>query len=88
MNRILLFFSLLIFTSCNNRGEIIDQPADFIEIHGKVYKLMRIQPSGYAFDRAIWIMYPKDSTDAMPTSINYEVTENKTNKIETVIKVD
>ena len=72
--------------SCNDKGEITTEPTDFIEINGKVYKLMQIVPKdGY---RPIWIMYPKDSVNSTPNSINYTTQEGKHSINETVIKVD
>jgi hypothetical protein len=47
---------------------------------------MRVVPSDG--DHAIWIMYPKDSTDSQPTIVNYEVRQGKSSRNETVIKVD
>lgn len=78
-----------LLSACGEKGDIVEAPSDFIIIHGKTYKLMRVVPSDG--DDAIWIMYPKDSTDSQPTIINYEVpTGDKNNQTanETVIKVD
>lgn len=86
MKKIALLLSIVALGSCQKRGEIYQHPQDFIEIHGKIYKLMNIVPAeGY---RSIWIMYPKDSSEKMPTVLNYEVQEGKTTRNETVIKVD
>jgi hypothetical protein len=60
-----------LLSACGKKGDIVEAPSDFIIIHGKTYKLMRVIPSDG--DHAIWIMYPKDSTDAQPTMINFEV---------------
>ena len=60
-----------LLSACGKKGDIVQAPSDFIIIHGKTYKLMRVVPSDG--DRAIWIMYPKDSTDSQPTVVNYEV---------------
>ena len=76
---ILLIFSLF---GCSTPGTVLDEPKDFIIIHGKTYKLMSV-----AADNAghyVWIMYPKDSLDNVPQSINYK--SGKTNQ--TIIKVD
>ena len=68
------------------KGEITSEPTDFIEINGKIYKLMQVIPkNGY---RAIWIMYPKDSLNSQPQSINYTTQEGKHSINQTVIKVD
>jgi len=87
MKKLILIIAVsLLILSCNETGEIIEQPSDFIIIHGKTYKLMKIVPKkGY---HPIWIMYPKDSLDTMPQSINYEVQSGKTSTNETIIKVD
>jgi hypothetical protein len=47
---------------------------------------MRVVPSDGA--NAIWIMYPKDSNDAMPTILNYQVQQGKTTVNQAVIKVN
>lgn len=86
MKKILLVLSIVVLGSCQKRGEITHQPQEFIEINGKVYKLVRVVPEdGYD---GIWIMYPKDTSDRMPTVLNYQVHEGKTTRIETVIKVN
>lgn len=77
---------LLMLSSCSERGEIVHQPTNFIEIHGKVYKIMSIVPCEGCRD--IWIMYPKDSANTQPVVINYEERVGKTIVNETVIKVD
>ena len=80
---------VVLLSACDKKGDIIHSPSDFIIIHGKTYKLMKIVPSDGA--DAIWIMYPKDSTDSQPTVINYNVhTGGKNNQTsnEAVIKVD
>ena len=88
---LLTLVTLLIVISLNScerprRGEIFKQPQDFVEINGKVYKLVRIVPeNGYD---AIWIMYPKDTADKMPTVLNYNVQSGKLLVNETVIKID
>lgn len=87
MRKLFLIIPLLAFYSCSKTGGIQHEPKDFVVIHGKTYKLMSITPCENC--RAIWIMYPKDSTDNMPQSINYEVMESKnTRRTETIIKVD
>lgn len=75
---ILLIFSLF---GCSEKGEITRQPQDFVIIHGKTYKLMQISAGQ---GNLLWIMYPKDSLDNVPQSINYK--SGKTNQ--TIIKVD
>lgn len=76
---ILLIFSLF---GCNTSGTILDEPKDFIIIHGKTYKLMSVVADNGG--HYVWIMYPKDSTDSVPQTINYQ--SGKTNQ--TIIKVD
>jgi hypothetical protein len=86
MKKILLVLSIVVLGSCQKRGEITHQPQEFIEINGKIYKLVRVVPEdGYD---AIWIMYPKDTADKMPTVLNYQVHNGKTTRIESVIKID
>lgn len=86
MKKILLVLSIIALGSCTERGEIYQAPQDFIEINGKVYKLVQIVPEDG--EHAIWIMYPKDTADKMPTVLNYEVPQGKTTRNETVIKID
>jgi len=86
MKKILLVLSIVALSSCQKRGEIFQGPQDFIEINGKVYKLISVVPKDG--QHPIWIMYPKDTADKMPTVINYEVQEGKTTRNESVIKVD
>ena len=86
MKKILLVLSIVALASCQKRGEIYQQPQDFIEINGKVYKLVKVVPADG--ERSIWIMYPKDTADKMPTVLNYEVQEDKTTRNEAVIKID
>ena len=86
MKKILTALAILTLVSCSERGEVREQPADFIVIHGKTYKLMRVVPSDGAYP--IWIMYPKDSSDAMPTIINYNTKQGKATVNQAVIKVD
>lgn len=77
-------------TGCTEQGEIKSSPIEFIEIHGKTYKLMSIVPCDNC--NAIWIMYPKDSLDSQPTVLNWNEstgagkTRRTVNK--TLIKVD
>jgi hypothetical protein len=77
---------VVLLSACSEKGEVVESPSDFIIIHGKTYKLMKVVPSDG--DRAIWIMYPKDSTDTQPTVVNYEVPQGKSSRNETVIKVN
>ena len=86
MKRILATLAALTLISCSERGEIYEPASDFIIIHGKTYKLMRVVPSNGAYP--IWIMYPKDSSDVMPTIINYQKSHGKTTINQAVIKVD
>ena len=86
MKKILLALSLITLVSCGTRGEITEKPSDFIEIHGKVYKLMRVTPADG--ENPIWIMYPKDSNDMMPTILNYNIPAGKSQMKQTVIKVN
>ena len=86
MKRILTVLIALTLVSCNERGEIYEPASDFIIIHGKTYKLMRVVPSDGA--HAIWIMYPKDSSDTMPTILNYQERQGKATINQAVIKVD
>lgn len=87
---LVLLLPILFSMSCTETGEIQQQPVDFIIIHGKTYKLMQVTPK--ANSNAIWILYPKDSLDSMPTVMNYDITESSgkhtTSKNNTVIKVD
>lgn len=86
MKKLILAIAILLLASCTDRGEILTEPTDFIEIHGKVYKIVSIVPKDG--EHSIWIMYPKDSTDKMPTVLNYEVPQEKTTRNETVIKIE
>jgi hypothetical protein len=86
MKKILLVLLIVALASCNKRGEIHKHPQDFIEINGKIYKLVSVVPADG--ENAIWIMYPKDTADKMPTVINYTVQEGKTTRNESVIKID
>ena len=79
-------YKIIVTETYNDKGEITNAPTDFISIHGKVYKLMSIAPCKGC--HSIWIMYPKDSLDKQPEVINYNVSNGKTTKLETVIKVD
>ncbi len=81
---ILLIFSLFGCLEDSNykKGEFAEEPQDFIKIHNKVYKLMKVRPCDNC--NPIWIMYPKDSLDSVPQSINYR--SGKTNQ--TIIKVN
>lgn len=47
---------------------------------------MRVIPCNEC--HAIWIMYPKDSTDSQPQIINYNVSSGKSTINQTLIKVD
>jgi hypothetical protein len=88
MKKILTVIGLLaLLTSCQyDRGDIPHPPTDFIEIHGKVYKIMSIVPCDGC--SSMWIMYPKDSLDSQPQVIKYDVKQGKQTINQTVIKVD
>jgi hypothetical protein len=86
MKKIFLVLSMVALFACQKRGEIYQQPQDFIQINGKVYKLIQVVPADG--EHSIWIMYPKDTAEKMPTVLNYEVPEGKTTRNQTVIKVD
>ena len=86
MKKILLGLGLISLVACSERGHVSEQPSDFIVIHGKTYKLMRVVPADG--ENSIWIMYPKDSNDVMPTILNYNVPQGKGTINQTVIKVD
>lgn len=66
----------LAFVSCSKEGEVKREAKDFIKIHGKVYKLVKITPEDNG--HPIWIMYPKDSADTQPVVINQIVPAGKT----------
>lgn len=89
-NILLILFASILFISCSKEGEVERPPKDFIIIHGKTYKLMKIVPEDNG--RAIWIMYPKDSLDKQPEVINWTFSSSngKTQSVhsETLIKVD
>ncbi len=72
--------------SCEDRGKVTQQPIDFIEIHGKIYKLMNVIPCDGC--SGIWIMYPKDSADKQPQVINYSQKQGKATVNQTIIQVD
>jgi len=88
MKKIITVIGLLtLLTSCqNDKGDIPHPPTDFIEIHGKVYKLMSIVPCDGC--NTIWIMFPKDSLDTQPQVINFDIQNGKRKINQTVIKVD
>lgn len=85
INILIVMLTIVLFSGCSEKGDINTQPHDFIEINGKVYKLMSIVPCDNC--NSIWIMYPKDTADAMPQSINYNVREGKQDVNHTVIIV-
>ena len=84
----LLFVLLLgiVFISCKEKGQVTYEPEDFIIIHGKTYKLVSVVPCENC--KEIWIMYPKDSLDSIPTNLNYTISEGKHTRVQSVIKVD
>ena len=86
MKNKLIIGLICLLASCQERGTIDSQPQDFIEIHGKVYKLIKIVPE--KGEHSIWIMYPKDSADDIPQVINYNVQSDKTTYNQSVIKID
>lgn len=82
---ILLIFSLfgcLEVPQDSKKGTFTEEPQDFIKIHNKVYKLMKVRPCDNC--NSIWIMYPKDSLDEVPQSINYQSGKTTT----AIIKVE
>ena len=86
MKKVVLALMVVGLASCQKRGEIYHQPQDFIEINGKVYKLVSIVPGDG--EHPIWIMYPKDTTDKVPTVLNYDIPAGKTTRNQAVIKID
>lgn len=62
----ILLISLLLY-SCSQKGQIADEPRDFININGKIYKIMSVYPCDGC--NYIWIMYPKDSLGTVPQMI-------------------
>lgn len=85
MKKLLLVTLFIGMIGCIKPGEISQQSQD-IKINNKVYKLVKIVPADG--DRSIWIMYPKDTADKMPTVLNYDVQENKTTRNQSIIKID
>jgi len=86
MKKLLFLLVSLLFISCYQKGTVRHEPTEFIEIHGKIYKLMSVTPCTGC--NAIWIMYPKDSLDSQPQIINYDVSNGKFTSNQTIIKVD
>jgi hypothetical protein len=86
MKKILLATLLIGMMGCSQRGEVRQKPQDFIEINGKVYKLVSIVPADG--EHPIWIMYPKDTGDKVPTVLNYEIPAGKTTQNQAIIKID
>lgn len=86
MKKLILAIAILLLASCSDRGQITTDPTDFIQINGKIYKLMSVVPADGA--PSIWILYPKDSSEPMPTTLNYQVNQGKTTRNETVIKIE
>jgi hypothetical protein len=86
MKKLLIATLLIGMIGCSERGDLRQQPQDFIEINGKVYKLVSIVPADG--ELPIWIMYPKDTKDKMPTVLNYEVKSGKKTQNQTIIKID
>ena len=86
MKQLILAIVILLLASCSDKGEITTNPTDFIQINGKIYKLMSVVPADGA--SSIWILYPKDSSEPMPTTLNYQVNQGKSTRTETVIKVE
>lgn len=87
MKKIIILSSalVLLLASCGKKGEITDEPSEWL-INGKMYKLVQVVPADGA--NAIWIMYPKDSTDKPPVSINWTQNSGKTTVGNAVIKID
>ena len=86
MKKLILLLLFSLFGCYSNKGEIKNIPTDFIIIHNKTYKLMRVVPCDLC--EPIWIMYPKDSIDSQPQVINYNVSRGKNVVNNTIIKVD
>lgn len=86
MKKIIIILLILAVNACTYKRDIKSQPENFIEIHGKVYKLVRVVPKGYA--HPIWIMYPKDSADEMPSVLNFTTQAGKATINQTLIKID
>ena len=87
MKKLILITTLLIgMMGCSERGDLRQQPQDFIEINGKIYKLVSIVPADG--EHPIWIMYPKDTTDKMPMVLNHAVKSGKTTQNQAVIKIN
>ena len=86
MKKLLLATLLIGMMGCSQRGEVHQKPQDFIEINGKVYKLLKIVPADG--EHPIWIMYPKDTGDKVPTVLNYEIPAGKTTQNQAIIKID
>lgn len=89
MKKIIIFYSalVLLLASCGKKGQILHEPSEWL-INGKMYKLVQVVPADGA--NAIWIMYPKDSTDTdkPPVSINWTQNSGKTTVGNAVIKID
>jgi hypothetical protein len=86
MRKILIATLLIGMMGCSERGDLRQKPQDFIEINGKVYKLVSIVPADG--EHPIWIMYPKDTGDKVPTVLNYEIPAGKTTQNQAIIKID
>jgi len=86
MKKLLLATLLIGMMGCSQRGDLHQKPQDFIEINGKVYKLLKIVPADG--EHPIWIMYPKDTGDKVPTVLNYEIPAGKTTQNQAIIKID
>ena len=86
MKYLLILLTLLCLSSCDKAGTIHQPTAHLIEINGKVYKLVSIVPSRGDFP--IWIMYPRDSTNSMPTMLNNTVRSGKHSRNQGVIIIE
>jgi len=82
MKKILLLLIIITLTSCYKAGVIEPKGIKDVSINGKIYKFKLVRPCDDC--GAIWIMYPKDSLDRMPTILDYQAGK----VTETVIKVN
>ncbi len=85
VNSLAIIITIILFSGCSRKGDIVHEPHDFMIINGKVQKLMSVVPCNGC--KHIWILYPKDSLDTTPTILNYDIKNGKTEENETIIKV-
>lgn len=93
MKKLLLMLfiaTITILTSCTKAGEIEQRSPIELQINNKIYKLVDVVPCNNC--RSIWIMYPKDSTNSVPTALNWTTTQSNGKSTYTVdhtlIKID